>query len=48
MTQLHEGVTEAAARAGTGWELEISENPAITPTPSPEELAALRELVNRR
>jgi glutaconate CoA-transferase subunit B len=47
MVQLHEGVTPDQAREATGWDLQISENPAITPAPTSEELDALRELLAR-
>ena len=47
LTQLHAGVSAEAVRAATGWELQISNNPAITLTPSTEELAALRALVGQ-
>jgi glutaconate CoA-transferase, subunit B len=47
VTQLHEGVSAQAVRDATGWELQIGHNPAITPAPSTEELAALRELVSQ-
>jgi glutaconate CoA-transferase, subunit B len=47
MVQLHEGVTPEQAREATGWELAVSENPAITPAATAEELDALRELLSR-
>ena len=47
MTALHAGVTHDQAREATGWDLQMSENPAITPAPTPEELDALRELLSR-
>ena len=47
MVALHEGVTPEQVREATGWDIQISENPAITPAPTPEELDALRELMAR-
>ncbi len=47
LTQLHEGVSVAAAREATGWELAVAEQPTVTEPPSETELAALRELLAR-
>lgn len=47
MTALHAGVTPDQAREATGWDLQMSENLAITPAPTREELDALRELLSR-
>ncbi len=47
LTSLHPGVELEEVRAQTGWELELAEELARTEPPSPEELAALRELVSR-
>jgi glutaconate CoA-transferase subunit B len=47
MVALHEGVTPEQVREATGWDLQISKNPAITPAPTLKELDALRELVSR-
>jgi glutaconate CoA-transferase, subunit B len=47
LTQVHEGVEVELVREKTGWELEVAEQLRTTEPPSDEELAALRELVNR-
>ena len=47
VVQLHEGVTPEQVRDATGWEVAMSDNPAITPVPTQDELAALRELLSR-
>jgi glutaconate CoA-transferase, subunit B len=47
LVQLHPGVTVEQAREATGWELRVAEDHAVTPDATPEELSALRELVNR-
>jgi glutaconate CoA-transferase subunit B len=46
MTALHEGVTADDARAATGWELRVADDAGATPSPSGDELAALRELAS--
>jgi glutaconate CoA-transferase, subunit B len=47
LTQLHPGATAEQAREATGWDLRVAPDPLITPAATDEELAALRELVNR-
>jgi glutaconate CoA-transferase, subunit B len=47
LVQVHEGVEVDQARKATGWELEVADEVHITPPPSVEELAALRELLGR-
>jgi glutaconate CoA-transferase subunit B len=47
LTQLHEGVTVDQARAATGWDLAVAEQPLITERPTETELDALRELLAR-
>ena len=47
LTCMHEGVEVEQVREATGWELQVAQQPAITEPPSDEELAALRELINR-
>jgi glutaconate CoA-transferase subunit B len=44
LVALHPGVTVEDARAATGWDLKISEHLEVTPEPTQQELAALREL----
>ncbi|WP_422768822.1 CoA-transferase subunit beta [Plantactinospora sp. WMMC1484] len=44
LTQLHEGVRVDQARAETGWPLRVTDPPQTIPTPTPAELAALRDL----
>lgn len=47
LRQIHEGVDVDRVLAETGWELRIADELAVTPTPTEQELAALRELVAR-
>jgi glutaconate CoA-transferase subunit B len=47
LTTVHPGVEVDQARAETGWQLRVADDVAVTPEPSDEELAALRELVAR-
>jgi glutaconate CoA-transferase subunit B len=47
LTQLHPGVDAEQARAATGWDLRVAEQPEITPPATDEELSALRELLSR-
>lgn len=47
LTGLHTGVSEADARAATGWDLKVASNIAITPQPTAAELTALRSLEER-
>jgi glutaconate CoA-transferase, subunit B len=44
LTTLHPGATVAAARAATGWELEVADDLAETAPPTSDELAVLRRL----
>jgi glutaconate CoA-transferase subunit B len=46
LTALHDGVAVDDARAATGWELRVAADVGVTPAPSGEELAALRELAS--
>ena len=47
LMQVHEGVSVETVAQATGWELRIAPTVAVTEPASPEELAALRELVSR-
>ena len=47
LTQIHPGVEVDQVREATGWELKVAGELARTPPPSEDELAALRELLNR-
>jgi glutaconate CoA-transferase, subunit B len=47
LTALHEGVSVAAAREATGWELAVADEVAVTPQPTARELDALQELLAR-
>jgi glutaconate CoA-transferase, subunit B len=44
LTDVHPGVAQDEVRAATGWALACAEDVRITPPPSTDELAALREL----
>ncbi len=44
VTSLHPGVTTDRVRAATGWDIRIVPEPARTPTPTVDELTALRHL----
>jgi glutaconate CoA-transferase, subunit B len=44
LVSLHPGATVDQARAACGWELAVAPDPAETPAPTEEELAALRAL----
>jgi glutaconate CoA-transferase subunit B len=44
MTGLYPGVSAAAAKERTGWDLAIAAEPSIIAEPGPDELAALRRL----
>src|SRR3954471_1242124 len=46
LTHLHPGVDAGRAREATGWDLKIADDLKTTEPPTPEELQALRELVN--
>ncbi|MGD1057935.1 MAG: CoA-transferase [Solirubrobacteraceae bacterium] len=45
LTSVHEGVELEQARAATGWPLAVADDLAVTPSPTQEELVALRELL---
>jgi glutaconate CoA-transferase subunit B len=47
LTQVHGGIEPEQVCAATGWELKVAEELRATEPPGDEELAALRELVNR-
>ena len=47
LTDLHPGASLEQAREATGWELRISPELTETSPVTVEELAALRELINR-
>jgi glutaconate CoA-transferase subunit B len=47
LTALHPGVEVDDVRAKTGWELRIAQELAVTPAATPEETAALEELLSR-
>ena len=47
LTHLHPRVEIDQVRDATGWELVVTAKPAVTLDPTPEELAALRELLSR-
>ena len=47
LTALHPGATVEGAREATGWDLRVSEDLGETAAPTGEELAALRELIER-
>ncbi|HVL69678.1 MAG TPA: CoA-transferase subunit beta [Vicinamibacterales bacterium] len=47
VASLHPGVTEAQVREHTGWPIAFHEQVAETAPPTPEELAALRDLMAR-
>jgi glutaconate CoA-transferase subunit B len=47
LTRLHPGATAEAAREATGWDLAVADAPTTTEEPTPDELAALRELIAR-
>jgi glutaconate CoA-transferase subunit B len=47
LIQLHPGVSVEQVREATGWPLSVREAPSVTPAPTDDELAALRELVAR-
>lgn len=44
LVQLHPGVEVEQVRAATGWPLRVAENLAVTPTPTAQTLAVLRDL----
>jgi glutaconate CoA-transferase subunit B len=47
LTQVHPGVQIGQVREATGWDLQVADEPQITPPPTDEELSALRELLSR-
>jgi glutaconate CoA-transferase subunit B len=47
LTQIHAGVEVDKVREETGWKLAVAENLETTEAPTPEELSALRELLDR-
>jgi glutaconate CoA-transferase subunit B len=47
LTSVHEGIEVEAVRAATAWPLRVSDSLAVTPPPTAEELASLRELQER-
>jgi glutaconate CoA-transferase, subunit B len=47
LTQIHPGVSAGEVRDQTGWDLRLAEPVAHTPSPTDEELEALRELTSR-
>ncbi len=47
LTNVHDGVSVSQAREATGWKLAVAPELGVTPPPTDEELAALRELVSR-
>ena len=47
LTTLHPGVTANQVQDATGWELKVARHLHTTPAATAEELAALRELINR-
>jgi glutaconate CoA-transferase subunit B len=47
LTQIHSGIDVDQVREATGWELKTLEHPRRTPSPTEEELSALRELLAR-
>ncbi len=47
LTQIHPGVQISQVREATGWDLQVADEPQITPPPTDEELSALRELLSR-
>ena len=44
LASVHPGVTVKDVLANTGWKLRVTENVSVTPVPSVEELAVMREL----
>lgn len=47
LTRIHPGASIEAAREATGWDLAVADAPTTTEPPTPDELAALRELIAR-
>jgi glutaconate CoA-transferase, subunit B len=47
LTEIHPGVELDQVREQTGWELDVSPQLDRTELPTPEELAKLRELLER-
>jgi glutaconate CoA-transferase, subunit B len=44
LVSVHRGIDPATVRAETGWDLRVSDDLAVTPSPSDKELAVLRSL----
>ena len=44
LTQVHPGVQIGQVREATGWDLQVADEPQITPPPTDEELEVLRRL----
>jgi glutaconate CoA-transferase subunit B len=47
LAEIHPGVSVEDVRENTGWELRIAPDLLVTPTPTEQELAALRTLTSR-
>jgi glutaconate CoA-transferase subunit B len=47
LAEIHPGVSVEDVRENTGWELRIAPDLQVTPTPTEQELAALRTLTSR-
>jgi glutaconate CoA-transferase subunit B len=47
LTQIHDGVEIEQVIEATGWELKVIDSPVRTPSPTAQELTALRELTSR-
>jgi glutaconate CoA-transferase subunit B len=47
LTAVHPGVSVEQVQEATGWKLQLADEIATTPAPTPEELTALRELISR-
>jgi glutaconate CoA-transferase subunit B len=47
LTEIHPGVEVDKVREETGWELRVAEDLKTTEVPTDEELAKLRELLDR-
>jgi glutaconate CoA-transferase subunit B len=48
LCSVHPGVTVDDARIATGWDLAVDDDLVVTPAPTAEELAALRDLETKR
>jgi glutaconate CoA-transferase subunit B len=47
VTSLHDGVTRQRVQGATGWPLRFADDLAVTPPPTVEDLAVLRDLQQR-